>query len=44
MIALLVCTQSAAKVIQRCFRSLEAKRAAEKAERNRLEGPDVRVL
>ncbi|CBN76814.1 expressed unknown protein [Ectocarpus siliculosus] len=33
--------KSAAKVVQRCFRRLEAKRAAEKAERNRLEGPEV---
>lgn len=33
--------QSAAKLVRRCFRRLEAKRAAEKAERNRLEGPEV---
>ncbi|CAN0025105.1 unnamed protein product, partial [Ectocarpus sp. 12 AP-2014] len=33
--------KSAAKVVQRCFRRLEAKRAAEKAERDRLEGPEV---
>ncbi|CAM9980812.1 unnamed protein product [Pylaiella littoralis] len=33
--------KSAAKLVGRCFRRLEAKRAAEKAERNRLEGPEV---
>ncbi|CAM9502410.1 unnamed protein product [Scytosiphon promiscuus] len=33
--------KSAAKLVRRCFRRLEAKRAAEKAERTRLEGPEV---